>query len=56
MISFEQNILTIYGKKGQEWLNKLPSILANLINQNGLSQLKPVENMSFNYVEKGKNI
>jgi len=53
MSSFEQNILTIYGKKGKEWLNELPTILANLINQYGLSQLEPAANMSFNYVAKG---
>lgn len=53
MSSFEQNIVTIYGEKGQEWLNELPTILTNLINQYGLSQLEPVANMSFNYVAKG---
>lgn len=53
MSSFERNIVAIYGYKGKKWLNELPTILANLIEQYDLSQLEPVTNMNFNYVVRG---
>lgn len=53
MTPFEQNMITIFGDKGKQWLNELPSILANLIKHYNLSQLEPVSNMSFNYVARG---
>ena len=56
MSSFEQNMITIFGDKGKQWLNELPSILANLIKHYNLSQLEPVSNMSFNYVAWKNNL
>lgn len=53
MSPFEQNIAQIWGKKGQDWLKKLPSIVDNLAQHWRLTNLKPVANLSYNYVMTG---
>lgn len=47
-----RNITGIYGEKGQEWFNNLPQIINFLCNHWQLTQLKPVSNMTYNYVAK----
>lgn len=47
-----KNMTSIFGARGREWLNNLPSIVRALSGYWGLTDLKPVENMSFNYVVK----
>ena len=51
---FEQNIINIYGNKGQQWLIDLPSIVAKIAQEWNLTNLKPVDNLSINYVLSGK--
>lgn len=53
MTAFESNIINIYGEKGQQWLEHLPKLLTQLSNTYGLSNLKPVSNLSCNYVLSG---
>ncbi len=53
MQALENNILSIYGKKGKQWLDDLPRLVANIEAAYGLSNLKPVKNLSYNYVLSG---
>jgi streptomycin 6-kinase len=50
---FMQNIINIYGDQGKQWLIDLPNILANIADEWNLSNLKPVDNLSMNYVASG---
>ena len=53
MKDFKQNIVSIYGNKGEQWLDSLPDITAKIANEHNLSGLTPVNNMTFNYVASG---
>lgn len=53
MTPFQSNIISIYGKKGRQWLGHLPNRVAQLANTYGLSNLKAVNNLSYNYVLSG---
>ena len=53
MQALENNILSIYGKKGKQWLDDLPNLVTQLAHTYGLSNLKPVNNLSHNYVLSG---
>ncbi|RUR14232.1 aminoglycoside phosphotransferase family protein [Legionella sp. km772] len=53
MKTFEQNIIDLYGDKGRQWLGDLPNLLTQLAKTYGLSNLKPVSNLSYNYVLSG---
>ena len=46
----EKNVTHTWGKKGKEWLSILPSIIESLSNYWSLTNIKPVNNMSYNYV------
>jgi len=51
--SFRKNIIDIYGKQGQDWFDSLANTTLQLAKKYNLSDLQPVDNMSFNYVAKG---
>lgn len=51
--SFKSNILNIYGTKGKIWLTELPNIVEKNAERFGLSKLKPIVNLSYNYVLSG---
>jgi streptomycin 6-kinase len=53
MKTFEQNIINLYNENGKQWLDHLPNHVAQLANTYGLSNLKPVNNLSYNYVLSG---
>lgn len=53
MNQFKENITSIYGADGQQWLNELPTIISEVAKQYHLTELVPVSNMSFNYVASG---
>jgi len=53
MKTFEQNIINLYGEKGRQWLDHLPNHVTQLANTYGLSNLKSVNNLSYNYVLSG---
>lgn len=50
MKKLRQNIVNIYGKKGETWLLNLPTLIHDLSTHWQLSQVMPVANMTFNYV------
>ena len=50
---FENNILSIYREKGKVWLDELPKYVQQLENLWGLSHLKPLDNLTYNYVLSG---
>lgn len=49
-MTFKDNILNAYGKKGEKWLNSLPVILKSLVKEWGLSQVIPIPQMNYNFV------
>lgn len=49
----EQNILALYGKRGKIWLSDLPELIDQIATKYHLSHLKPVQNLSYNYVLSG---
>lgn len=52
-MSFENNIVSIYGKWGKAWLDSLPDEVQKLEAEWGLNALKPMDNLSYNYVLSG---
>lgn len=53
MKPFEKNITSTYGEKGKRWLADLPIKVKEIAELWGLSDLKPVSNLSYNYVLSG---
>lgn len=53
MKAFEQTIINLYGKKGRQWLDHLPHLIAQTAGIYGLSNLQPTNNLSYNYVLSG---
>jgi streptomycin 6-kinase len=53
MEALRNNIISIYGEKGKNWLASLPEQVKQLENFWNLSQLKPFSNLSYNYVLSG---
>ncbi len=53
MTVFEKNIIGIYGQKGKSWLAKLPDLICQLEVLWNLTELKPVANLTYNYVLVG---
>jgi len=48
----KKNVINAHGDKGQQWLDSLPQQIAKYAKQWELAALKPVDNMSYNYVLK----
>lgn len=53
MSIFEKNIIGIYGETGKSWIAKLPDLVCKLEALWNLTQLKPVANLTYNYVLVG---
>lgn len=53
MDRFRNNIISKYKEQGKAWLEKLPKIVAKLAKEWSLSELKPLDNLSFNYILSG---
>lgn len=53
MDAFKTNIINIYGAKAKTWLAYLPRLVEDMEKKWGLSDLKPVTNLSYNYVLAG---
>lgn len=51
--AFKQNIISIYGSEGKQWLKSLPEIISKIAKESNLAYLKPVNNLSYNYVLSG---
>lgn len=54
MSNLEKNVTNVWGNKGREWLKNLPNLIAELSAHWKLSDVTPVENMSYNYVATAK--
>jgi streptomycin 6-kinase len=50
MNTLKSNVLNLWGSVGEKWLNSLPSIIKTLSQYWSLTNIKPVTNMSWNYV------
>lgn len=48
-----KNIHHLYGEQGTQWLLNLPRLVLQIAETYGLSDLKPVKNLSYNYVLSG---
>ena len=53
MNSLKQNIISIYGNRGRDWLLSVPKTIERLKNAWNLSELKPFPNLSYSYVLEG---
>ncbi len=53
MEEFKQNIISLYGSKGKQWIDALPYTISKIAKKYNLTNLAPVNNMSFNYVASG---
>ncbi len=53
MKKFESNTISIHGQKGLEWLQSLSQITVDLSMRFGLQNLKPLTNLSYNYLASG---
>ncbi len=53
MKALEKNIINLYGENGKHWLDNLPKLIAQVAETYRLSNLKPVNNLSYNYVLSG---
>jgi streptomycin 6-kinase len=53
MQKLESNILSIYRERGRLWLDELPKHVKQLESLWGLSHLKPLDNLTYNYVLSG---
>lgn len=54
MSVLEKNVVNVWGDKGRKWLESLPEIIAELSEHWKLSDVIPVDNMSYNYVAFAK--
>ncbi len=52
MNHLQENIAHIFGQKGKDWLQSLPVIMQQLATHWGLSNLIPLDNLSYHYVIK----
>lgn len=53
LVKLEKNIINSLGSKGQAWLNNLPLMIEKLSKLWCLTDIAPVNNMSWNYVATG---
>ncbi|MCF6807237.1 aminoglycoside phosphotransferase family protein [Thiotrichales bacterium 19S9-12] len=50
MKKLTKNVIGIWGECGQQWLDSLPEIIVFLSKKWNLTEIKPVDNLSYNYV------
>ena len=53
LAQFETNMIAMHGNRGKNWLATLPTVTMELAQQWGLSDLTPIENLSYNYILSG---
>lgn len=53
MNTFHSNIISIYERKGKEWLDELPGLVSAISSKMGLRDLREVTNLTYNYVLSG---
>ena len=52
MNELEKNNINLFGERGKQWIQSLPEITDSLSKKWQLTDIVPVENMSWNYVAK----
>jgi streptomycin 6-kinase len=52
--TFEKNIISIYEDKGQIWLNSLPQLIEKIAAKWHLTDLQPIDTLSYHYVLTGR--
>ena len=52
--SFRHNFFQIYEVRGKQWLSELPKLIHTIAKQWDLKNLKPLLNLSYNYVMSGQ--
>lgn len=52
-MNIEKNLQNLYGDVAKAWLQSLPVLIANITIKYELRDLKPVTNLSYNYVLSG---
>jgi streptomycin 6-kinase len=50
---FQENIINIYGNEGKKWLLHLPNLIMKFEEKYKLTNLKTIDNLSYNYVLSG---
>lgn len=50
MKTLEKNVINLFGQKGKIWLNSLPATIDKLSESWSLTNIQPMNNMSWNYV------
>ena len=50
MNQFEKNVKNIWGDAGEQWLSQLPSIVDALSRRWSLTDITPIDHMSYNYI------
>jgi streptomycin 6-kinase len=53
MTTFRSNIISIYRKQGESWLDELPELVTAISSKLDLRDLKEVSNLTYNYVLSG---
>ncbi|MDP3706243.1 MAG: aminoglycoside phosphotransferase family protein [Legionellaceae bacterium] len=53
MKELEKNIIALFSENGKRWLSILSGLTAQIAIKYGLTHLKPVKNLSYNYVLSG---
>ncbi|WP_291394912.1 aminoglycoside phosphotransferase family protein [Acinetobacter sp.] len=53
MNTFHSNIISIYERKGKEWLDELLGLVSAISSKMGLRDLREVTNLTYNYVLSG---
>ena len=53
MNAFHSNIISIYRKQGESWLDELPELVTAIASRLDLRDLKEVTNLTYNYVLSG---
>ena len=56
MKTLEKNVINVWGDDGKSWFEQLPKIIAQLSKHWSLSDITPIDNMSYNYLAKAKQI
>ena len=52
MNELEKNNISLFGNRGRQWIQSLPEVIKSLSKKWQLTNIVPVENMSWNYVVK----
>lgn len=55
MNKLQENITNLFGQPGVDWLDQLPTLIEYLAHEWNLTDLQPVDNMTYNFVAKANH-